>query len=174
MSIRHLAAGLLLAACLATPAWAQDETPDPVDLVATIFVGFADGATVEVMGGETAVVERTGPGLYRGAGGGGEFTFTASEVGDCVYQGEFTFNEQSFAVVFDMAQIESIAFENPEPADGFTTYRVQLTGADTAVQIAAADGSLSNAGLSSPITTSVPLADLDAAAAALLELCSGE
>jgi hypothetical protein len=173
MSVRPLLAGLLLAACAVTPALAQDSLP-AADMVAAVFIGFADAATVEVMGSEVATISQTGPGVFGGTVSPGEFTFTVTEPADCVFEGRFAVGDQAFTAAFNLAEIDSIRFSEPEAMAGYTRYKVELTGAEGAVETIADDGTRSDAGMTSPIGTSIPLADLDAAAAALLELCSAE
>lgn len=174
MSLRPLLAGLLLTACVSTPVLAQEDVP-AADLVAAVFIGFADGATVEVMGSEVTTITQTGPGAFSGTVTPGEFSFTVTEPEDCVFEGRFAVGDQTFAAAFNLSEIETISFAEPTAkAEGYTRYKVELTGTEGAVETISPDGTRSDAGMTSPIGTSIPLADLDAAAAALLELCAAE
>lgn len=171
MFVRTLTAGLLLAALSVAPALAQDEVP-AVDLVSAIFIGFGDGATVQVGGGQTAVITQDGPGQFHGTtSDGADFTFAATEGDACNFTGTFTLSDQTFAIAFDAGKIETISFNDAEPMEGFTRYMVVLTGPDGMVESVDPDGTRRDGGKQSPIGTSLTQDELDAAAADLLERC---
>jgi hypothetical protein len=169
--IRHLTAAMLLAGLSFSPALAQEETAS-VDLVAAVFIGFGDGAKVQVGGSETAVITKAGPGTYSGESSDGTaFTFAATEPAACSFEGRFERDGEVFTIAFDASKIETITFRDSTPMDGFTQYLVVLTGPDGMVETINEDGSRGDGGKQSPIGTSLTQAELDTAAASLLERC---
>ena len=162
-------------ACLAVaPAALAEDQALAVDLVALIVGGFADGATVQVTP-EPMLVTRTGAGAFEGeAGSGMPATMTVVETSPCLFELTFAMADQVFPVRFDMGLVQSIVFAEGGSmgiAEGVTPWEVQFTGDPNLAVRPKEDGTVEPLTGSPTIATSVPVADLEAGAAKLKELC---
>ena len=96
--VRLLSATALVAA--APAAMAQD-TPQGVDLVATVIAGLADGATAQ-LAPEPLVFARLAPGSYEGKTATGlAARLVVVESSPCLFDMTFSFGEESFPVRLD-------------------------------------------------------------------------
>ncbi len=168
----RLLAAIVLAAAV-TPALAQDE-PQGIDLIATVIAGVGDGATAQIAP-EPLTFTRTAPGSYEGKT---ETGITAAlavvESSSCVFDLTFTFGEESFPVRVDAGLIKSIKFVEGGSmglAEPMKPWSVEIEGPEGLASRPLPDGSSEALDNSPPIATSIPLADLEAAAARLQELC---
>lgn len=168
--VRLLPAVALFA--FAPAAFAEDAAS--VDLVALVVAGFADGATVQVSP-EPMVVTRTAAGAYEGKGESGTpATMTVVEGSPCVFDMTFAMEGQSFPVRLDVGLIQSIAFKEGGSmglAEPMKPWAVEFTGDPNLAVRIKEDGTTEALPGSPTVATSVPLADLEAGAAKLKELC---
>lgn len=163
----------LVALAFASTATAED-APVAVDLVAMVVGGFADGASVQVSP-EPATVARTAPGIFTGTTeSGAKQAMTVVESSPCLFDLTFTVGDESFDVRLDMGLVQSIALEpggDMGLAEGLEPYAVRFTATEGFAVRPLADGTVENLSSSPSIATSVPLADLQAAATRLTGLC---
>jgi hypothetical protein len=162
-------------ACLAfAPAALAEDQPLAADLVALVVGGFADSATVQIAP-EPMVVTRTAAGAFAGkAESGASATMVVVETSPCVFDLVFTMADQVFPVRFDAGLVEAIAFVEGGDmglAEGIKPWTVQFTGDENLAVRAKDDGTIEPLSGSPTIVTSVPLAELEAGAAKLKELC---
>lgn len=154
----------------------EDAAPEltTLDHLTMVTLGIADGATILVLGSELATATREGPGQYRGtlASDGAEYTLTMTETEPCLFDGAFGIDGELFELRIHADRIQSFTFldAEPGPADGLTTYLVEIDGPVGAIETKQ-DGEYFDGGQRSPIGTTVALADLEAAAAAVLAAC---
>jgi hypothetical protein len=157
----------------ASPAWAQDE-PLGIDLVATVLAGIGDGATAQIAP-EPMIFARTAPGSYEGKTAAGlAATLTVVESTPCLFDVTFTFGDQSFPVRIDAGLITSITFVaggSMGLAEPMQPWSVQLGGPEGLASRVLADGGTEALDNSPPLATSIPLVELEAAAARLQALC---
>lgn len=170
MIVRTLSAALLIGlAC--QPALAEDASS--LDLVAATFIGFSAGGKATVANNQVVDIVQSGPGQFSGGEGEVAFSFTVTEPETCNFLGTFEFDGGVFSLGINMASIESMRFDNPQPIDGgLTSYTVVLAGPDNMVETIEPDGARQDGGKSSPMGTSLTLDELDAAAATLMERCA--
>ena len=169
--VRLLSAFAIIAAT--SPAWAEDK-PLGVDLVATVIAGLADGATAQ-LAPEPLIFKRAAPGSYEGTTATGvAANLVVVESSPCVFDLTFTFGDQTLPVRIDAGLIKSIKFVEGGSmglAEPMKPWSVQLEGPEGLASRLLADGGTEALDNSPPIATSIPLAELEAAAANLQELC---
>lgn len=170
MFVRTLSAALLIGlAC--QPALAEDASS--LDLVAATFIGFSSGGKATVADNQVVDIVQSGPGQFSGGEGDIAFSFTVTEPETCNFLGTFTVEGKIFSLGINMASIESMRFDDPQPIEGgLTRYKVVLEGPDNMVETIDPDGGHHDGGKSSPMGTSLTLDELNAAAATLMERCA--
>lgn len=165
---------LALAALAFASTAAAEDGPLTVDLVAMVVGGFADGASVQVSP-EPVVVARTAPGTYSGTTQSGQAqAMTVVESSPCLFDLTFAVGDESFDVRLDMGLVQSIAFESAGDmglAEGIAPYAVKFTATEGFAVRPLADGTVEALSSSPSIATSVPVAELQAAATQLGERC---
>lgn len=156
----------------ATAALAQEDRP-AVDLIASIFGGVADGATAIIA--EEMRFARSAAGRFEGRTPAGEIaTLTVDETAPCLFLMTYSFQGTTFPVRIDYGMVRSIAFEPEEgevPALPVAAYEVMIEGDEGLAVRLLPGGETTPLKHSPPIATSVPRAELEAAAARLKELC---
>lgn len=169
----RLPLALLLALLPATLAYADDKPP--VDLVAAVVIGAADGATWSFAGQITGVLKETAPGTFEAptANNGPLAQFAITEKGKCVYDLIFSLDKQvQGGLELDANKLKSVSYTtaaaNP---GGWNDYTVTVTGETGVVQNIAPDGTLGETSSSSTLSTSLTNADLTAAVTALQVVC---
>lgn len=156
---------------LAGPALAQDVTPR-VDLAALVLAGVRDGAEVMVDGETTAVFSRTKPGDFSVGGDVSGTRIIVQEIAPCVFtlHGSLP-HQRELTIRFDFNLVSDVSFE---PGDGngpVRSFGLSLAGEGDVVQLETPDLILQALPPHTTITTSVPLAELDAAWATLGSEC---
>lgn len=160
---------------IAPAAVAEDgQAPTKVDLVATVFAGFADGATTQ-LSPEPMIVARMGEGTYEARSeSGATATLVAVESAPCVFDMTFSLGDQVFPVRVDVTLIEAISFETAQGmglSEPVTPYTLHLTGPEGIAVRPKPDGTTEPLDSSPSVVTSLKPAELEAAAASLRELC---
>jgi hypothetical protein len=159
--LRALAVSLLLV----TPAMADD----PLDLVSLVFAGLKPGAAGQVSG--AGPVERLGPGLYRGTPADGiEFRFAVKATGPCAFEMMTGLGDMTpRGVRLDLGQVTGIHIGQLQG----DRIRVTIDGPPGLAEVQAPDGTWFPSANVTEYETSVPQAELEAAALALRSACPG-
>ena len=158
----------LLLALLPTGAAFADDKP-AIDLVAAIVIGAADGATWSFAGGQiSGVLKETAPGTFEApaANGSPAVLFTVTEKSKCLFDLVFSLDKEvQGGLELDANKLKSVAYSGAAPQASWTDYSITLDGAAGVVQSLHADGTLSELGNTSTLSTSLKDTDMLAAVA---------
>lgn len=158
---------------LATVAPACAQSPDAIDLIARVTAGLSDGGQIGMGTLGAGAVSRS-DGVYSVGFGTGIATLTFAQPQNCVFTQIAQMKGQpTTSVRFDLNQVTAISYTDQGPYNGLNAVLLQFTGGDGMVDVLAADGSASPVPAAASILTSLSLADLNAAATALRQLCPG-
>ncbi len=164
---------LALVPAFATAVYADDKPP--VDLVAAIVIGAADGATWSFAGQITGVLKETSPGVFEAqtSNNGPLAQFAVTEKAKCVYDLTFSLDKAvQGGLELDATKLKTVSFTPAAPnAGGWNDYTITVTGEKGVVQNIGTDGTLSDTDTSSTLSTSLTNADLTAAVTALQAVC---
>jgi hypothetical protein len=163
----------LLLPLLAVPALAADDLTD-ADRVAAIMIGFTGDGTAMVEGHDTANVTRIGPGRFTATieETGAPLTFDVLETAPCAYEATYVSGEMTYVVALDFGKVKGATFVEGEGQTGYTLFDLQLDAPAGTVETVRPDGTRRPVSNRTEIGTSLTLAELDAAVAALLKTCS--
>lgn len=145
-----------------------------LDLVAKVMTGTVSGADVAAHPAYSDYVRRVGEGVFEfDDGDGAPVMLTVTEFAPCVFDLDVSVQDESQGQLrLDATKLAGVTYTEGAETSGRRGYTIELKGKSGVISTVAADGSVSDAPSASQFESSVPVADLRAAAKAFLQGCS--
>ena len=160
---------IIILALVATPALAQEK----LDHVATTVAGIGEGATIAVSPSAFGPVTKTGDGSWEVATNDGLASFLVTEPEECLFELTYGIGGAPQAILrFNFNLSTGVDFTAKEPMNGLNQFEILLLGEGDLVQFSPPPGGqFSTVPPGSTMATSLPIEDVEAAAAALEQAC---